>query len=66
MDLALAAMTRALDLPDRTPEVLHAVARTAGWIAHVLEEVDERGLRFRPQSVYEGAPRGRTLPRPPR
>jgi citrate synthase len=62
VDLALAAMTRALDLPDRTPEVVHAVARTAGWVAHFLEEADERGLRFRPQSIYEGAPRGRRLP----
>ena len=63
VDLALAALTRALDLPDRTPEVVHAVARTAGWVAHFLEEADERGLRFRPQSIYEGAPRGRRLPR---
>ncbi|MEU2347406.1 citrate synthase [Modestobacter sp. NPDC049651] len=62
VDLALAALTRAFALPDRTPAAVHAVARTAGWIAHYLEEVDERGLRFRPRSVYEGPPRGRLLP----
>jgi citrate synthase len=63
VDLALAALTRAFALPDRTPAVLHAVARTAGWIAHLLEEADERGLRFRPRSVYDGPARGRRLPR---
>ena len=56
VDLALAALTRQLDLPDNTPEMLHAVARTAGWIAHYLEEAQERGLRFRPTSVYVGPP----------
>jgi len=56
VDLALAALTRLLDLPDNTPEVLHAVARSAGWIAHYLEEAQERGLRFRPTSVYVGPP----------
>lgn len=56
VDLALAALTRELDLPDNTPQVLHAVARTAGWIAHYLEEAQERGLRFRPTSVYVGPP----------
>ncbi|MET3808071.1 citrate synthase [Nakamurella sp. UYEF19] len=62
VDLALAALTRLLDLPDNTPQVLHAVARTAGWIAHYLEETQERGLRFRPTSVYLGPPE--THPRP--
>lgn len=56
VDLALAALTRQLDLPDNTPQVLHAVARTAGWVAHYLEETQERGLRFRPTSVYVGPP----------
>lgn len=62
VDLALAALTRAHGLPDETPELLHAVARCAGWVAHHLEESGERGLRFRPQSVYTGPPRGRRLP----
>ena len=62
VDLALAALTRWYGLPDETPELLHLVARCAGWVAHHLEESGERGLRFRPRSVYTGPPRGRRLP----
>jgi citrate synthase len=31
-----------------------AVARTAGWIAHALEEYGEPALRFRPRALYTG------------
>ncbi len=28
--------------------------RTAGWIAHVLEEYEERPLRYRARAIYTG------------
>jgi citrate synthase len=62
VDLALAVLTRRLGLRDTAPETLHAVARIAGWTAHYVEELGERGRRFRPQSVYEGPPPGRRPP----
>lgn len=64
IDLALAALTRVLELSDTAPETLHAVARIGGWVAHYLEETTEHGRRFRPQAIYEGPPRGRRLPMP--
>lgn len=39
-------------------ETVFAVSRTAGWIAHALEEYGERPLRIRPSGQYTG-------PRPP-
>jgi citrate synthase len=32
------------------------VARVAGWVAHYLEELDERPLRYRARAVYAGRP----------
>ena len=32
-----------------------AVARTAGWTAHALEELEEPGMRFRLTGIYTGA-----------
>ncbi|NIH82142.1 citrate synthase [Amycolatopsis viridis] len=47
IDLALAAMMHAFDMRADAGETIFAVARTAGWIAHALEEYAEPGLRFR-------------------
>ena len=54
IDLAIAALIRGTGLPADTGELLFAVARTAGWIAHAIEEYGEAPVRFRPSSVYVG------------
>ncbi|MEV6173857.1 citrate synthase [Streptomyces sp. NPDC051954] len=58
VDLALAVFTASSGMPSTAGETIFAVARTAGWIAHALEEYGERPLRMRPSGLYEG-------PRPP-
>jgi citrate synthase len=53
VDFALAALTRAAGLPIGSGEAIFAVGRTAGWLAHALEEYAERtALRLR--AVYNG------------
>jgi citrate synthase len=59
VDLALAVLTASSGMPASAGETIFAVARTAGWIAHALEEYAERPLRMRPSGLYTG-------PRPPR
>ncbi|MFF9523863.1 citrate synthase [Streptomyces achromogenes] len=59
VDLALAVFTVSCGMPATAAETIFAVARTAGWIAHALEEYGERPLRMRPSGHYVG-------PRPPR
>nr|WBO80772.1 citrate synthase family protein [Streptomyces sp. SBE_14.2] len=59
VDLALAVFTATCGMPATAGETIFAVARTAGWIAHALEEYGERPLRIRPSGHYVG-------PRPPR
>jgi citrate synthase len=34
------------------------VARSAGWIAHAIEEYAEAPVRFRPRALYVGEPAG--------
>ncbi|MEU1403802.1 citrate synthase family protein [Streptomyces sp. NPDC005728] len=58
VDMALAVFTASCGMPATAGETVFAVARTAGWIAHVLEEYGERPLRMRPSGHYVG-------PRPP-
>ncbi|MER5929314.1 citrate synthase [Streptomyces sp. NPDC002054] len=58
VDLALAVLTVSCGMPAEAGETVFAVARTAGWIAHALEEYGERPLRMRPSGRYTG-------PRPP-
>ncbi|MDQ1025589.1 citrate synthase [Streptomyces umbrinus] len=58
VDLALAVLTASSGMHASAGETIFAVARTAGWIAHVLEEYDEAPLRMRPSGHYVG-------PRPP-
>ncbi|MFI1397159.1 citrate/2-methylcitrate synthase [Streptomyces sp. NPDC020681] len=59
VDLALAVLSVSSGMPAEAGETVFAVARTAGWIAHALEEYEERPLRMRPSGHYSG-------PRPPR
>ncbi|MFF2848560.1 citrate synthase [Streptomyces sp. NPDC058001] len=58
VDLALSVLTVSSGMPAEAGETIFAVARTAGWIAHALEEYQERPLRMRPSGQYVG-------PRPP-
>lgn len=58
VDLALAVLTVSCGMPAEAGETVFAVSRTAGWIAHALEEYRERPLRMRPSGQYQG-------PRPP-
>jgi citrate synthase len=54
IDLALAALALHYDMPPDAGEAIFAVARTAGWLAHALEEYASRPSRFRPVGVYSG------------
>jgi len=51
LDLGLAAVTAALGLPPGAPIVVFAIGRTAGWIAHVVEQ-RESGQVLRPRARY--------------
>jgi citrate synthase len=55
MDFALTAMRQALKLPADAPFALFAVARTAGWLAHAIEQL-ETGALIRPRARYVGNP----------
>ncbi|WP_416978172.1 citrate/2-methylcitrate synthase [Streptomyces sp. T028] len=58
VDLALGVLTASFGMKPSAGETIFAVARTAGWIAHALEEYGERPLRMRPSGHYVG-------PKPP-
>lgn len=53
VDLALGALTYASGMDQSAGEIIFAIARTAGWLAHALEEYDEAPIRFRPVGRYE-------------
>jgi citrate synthase len=53
VDLGLAALAVAADLPDGATECLFMIARMAGFAAHILEEYPH-GLRYRPRAVGSG------------
>ena len=47
---------KALNIPTEMFTVMFAIARTAGWVAHWLEQQNEPGGRIgRPRQVYTGA-----------
>ncbi len=58
VDLALAVLSVGARMPADAGETIFAVARTAGWIAHAIEEYAEAPLRLRLSARYAG-------PRPP-
>ena len=51
-DFALAALAFVTKMPLGATEAIFALARTAGWIAHALEEYGEAPLRFRARAIY--------------
>lgn len=54
VDLAIGALTWLADMAPDAGEVIFAIARTAGWLAHAMEEYEEQPLRFRPKARYLG------------
>lgn len=54
IDFALSAMTAAFKLPLDAPLQLFALARSVGWLAHALEQI-ETGALIRPRARYVGA-----------
>ena len=51
VDFALAVLARTARMAEDAGEVIFSVARTAGWIAHGIEEYGEQPLRFRARAV---------------
>jgi citrate synthase len=54
-DVGLAALIAALGAPAAAGAGLFAVARTAGWLAHVIEQ-RAAGFVLRPRARYVGVP----------
>lgn len=55
IDLALGALTWLAGMAPTAGEIIFAIARSAGWLAHAIEEYSEAPLRLRPQARYTGA-----------
>jgi citrate synthase len=54
VDAALAALALAARADIGATEAIFAIARSAGWLAHGWEEVDEAPLRYRGRTLYRG------------
>jgi citrate synthase len=54
IDLGLVALAAALGLPPGSAAGVFALGRTAGWIAHALEQ-RATGTLLRPRALYVGA-----------
>jgi citrate synthase len=53
VDLGLVALTSALGLPRGSAMAIFAIGRTAGWLAHALEQ-RATGVMLRPRARYVG------------
>lgn len=53
IDFALVSLARALKLPADAPFILFATARSAGWTAHAIEQL-QSGRLIRPRARYVG------------
>jgi len=58
-----AVVLEAVGLPRELFTPTFAVARTAGWVAHAIEQSTDNRL-IRPEIAYVGPPKGRRWPRP--
>jgi citrate synthase len=56
IDFAIGALAFATDMDRDAGEAVFAIARTAGWLAHAIEEYAEAPARFRPRAAYVGRP----------
>ncbi len=54
VDYGLVALTRALDMKPGSAALLFALGRSAGWVAHVLEQRSSEAV-LRPRARYVGA-----------
>ncbi|MDA4894458.1 citrate synthase [Streptomyces sp. MS2A] len=54
IDFALATVMLAWDMPDDAGETVFAIARSAGWCVHALDEYGRTPLRLRPRGRYTG------------
>lgn len=54
VDFALGALGHLANMPDEAGEVVFTVGRTAGWLAHAVEEYSEAPLRYRARAVPKG------------
>jgi citrate synthase len=57
VDFSLALLAESNEMSPDAIEVVFAISRTVGWLAHAIEEYQHR-LRFRPRAVYAGHPVG--------
>jgi citrate synthase len=55
VDFAMAAFTSTAGMIPGAGEAIFAIARTAGWLAHAMEEYERRSP-LRPRAVYTGPP----------
>jgi citrate synthase len=62
IDYAIAVLGRYLGLPADFQLSLFAIARSAGWSAHAIEQL-QRGTMFRPRARYVGPAPGRAAKR---
>ena len=53
LDVGLVALARQLGLPAGAAAALFAIGRTAGWLAHALEQAGQNRL-IRPRARYTG------------
>lgn len=54
IDLALGSLTYLAGMPSGGGGAIFAIARAAGWLAHAMEEYEEKPLRFRARAKYTG------------
>jgi citrate synthase len=62
VDFALAALAFGTQMQLGATDAIFVFARTAGWIAHALEEYAEEPLRFRARAIYIGPVRREPAP----
>ena len=53
IDFALVCLARALEFPQEAALMTFAIGRTAGWLAHVIEQYRTDAL-IRPRARYNG------------